>query len=270
MPDLTRAQEALLRSMVEAYPSAPTQPFMLLSMSGGEILLHDGLADDLPINVGDLKALERRNFFNVTRGSKGTPNYRLDNLAFDYVAELDRQEGREPEKVEEEIVRYLDGRGFKQRHPGAYAKWAEAAELTASMAAADKETQIGHLCREAMQEFATELLIEYRGEAPSEEKALHIKRLKAALEEVRPALGKTKPKFLDALVDYWAALNDLVQRQEKGAVKEGESLEAEDSRRVVFHSAVLMFELDRTLNSEAAQRGWSKVVAGRLAAQTPV
>ncbi len=37
-------------------------------------------------------------------------------------------------------------------------------------------------------------------------------------------------------------------RQEHGAQKESETLQWEDARRVVFQTAMVMFELDRTLD----------------------
>jgi hypothetical protein len=39
-----------------------------------------------------------------------------------------------------------------------------------------------------------------------------------------------------------------VQRQEHGAQKEGRPLVWEDGRRVVFQTAIVMFELDRALS----------------------
>jgi hypothetical protein len=53
--------------------------------------------------------------------------------------------------------------------------------------------------------------------------------------------------MLDALLAYWGTTSDLAQRQEHGAQKEGEVLTWEDSRRLVFHTAIVMVEIDRTL-----------------------
>jgi hypothetical protein len=59
-------------------------------------------------------------------------------------------------------------------------------------------------------------------------------------------------KFIDALVVYWGTMNDLVQRQEHGATREGEPLTWEDAQRVIFHTAVVMWEIDRSLASASA------------------
>lgn len=50
--------------------------------------------------------------------------------------------------------------------------------------------------------------------------------------------------MLDALVVYWGTVHDLAARQEHGAAK-AVPLVAEDARRVVFQTAIVMFELDR-------------------------
>ena len=46
---------------------------------------------------------------------------------------------------------------------------------------------------------------------------------------------------------YWGTVSDLVQRQEHGAQREGKQLVWEDARRVVFQTANVMFEIDRSL-----------------------
>jgi hypothetical protein len=47
---------------------------------------------------------------------------------------------------------------------------------------------------------------------------------------------------------YWGTVNDLIQRQEHGAQREGGALAWEDGRRVVFQTAIVMFEIDRSLS----------------------
>ena len=42
-------------------------------------------------------------------------------------------------------------------------------------------------------------------------------------------------------------MNDLIERQEHGAKKEGEELGAEDARQVVFQLLIVMNEIDRAL-----------------------
>lgn len=63
-----------------------------------------------------------------------------------------------------------------------------------------------------------------------------------------PKLGTTEEPFLEAVVAYWGTVADLIERQEHGAQKEGEALTWEDARRIVFHTAIVMFEVDRSLS----------------------
>jgi hypothetical protein len=60
-------------------------------------------------------------------------------------------------------------------------------------------------------------------------------------------IGKSKEEFFSSLVEFWDSINTLVQRQEHGALNENELLEWEDGRRVVFHTLILMYEIDRIL-----------------------
>lgn len=54
--------------------------------------------------------------------------------------------------------------------------------------------------------------------------------------------------FLDALLAYWGTASDLVQRQEHGNQKVGAALLWEDGRRVVFQTAMVMYEIERALS----------------------
>jgi hypothetical protein len=72
-----------------------------------------------------------------------------------------------------------------------------------------------------------------------------VARLKAVLAKVQ--LPDAVKEFEEALLAYFGTVSDLIQRQEHGAQKEGEGLMWEDARRVVFQTALVMFELDRVL-----------------------
>ena len=73
-------------------------------------------------------------------------------------------------------------------------------------------------------------------------------RFSDVVDARRGDLGDRKSDLLDALFDYWKAACDLIQRQEHGGQRQdGEPLTWEDGRRVVFQTAVVMFEIDRTL-----------------------
>lgn len=61
--------------------------------------------------------------------------------------------------------------------------------------------------------------------------------------------GNVAAKHCVALVDYWDSVSDLANRQEHRAAREGDALVAEDGRRLIFHTVVVMFEIDRFLIS---------------------
>jgi hypothetical protein len=64
-------------------------------------------------------------------------------------------------------------------------------------------------------------------------------------------VGKTHQAFLDALLAYWGTVSDLVQRQEHGGLREREPLTWEDTRRVVFQTAIVMFEIAQAADRSA-------------------
>jgi hypothetical protein len=135
---------------------------------------------------------------------------------------------------------------FQDRHQAAYQKWTQAETLLWASDSQEQLTTIGHLCREAMQEFTTSLCAAH-GVTPSDP-AKTVARVRAVLKEAGASLRETTRAFLDALLAYWGTVSDLVQRQEHGAQKEGEPLAWEDGRRVVFQTLVVMYEVDQALS----------------------
>ena len=72
-----------------------------------------------------------------------------------------------------------------------------------------------------------------------------VDRVRAALAAVQAS--ESVAAQCDALVRYWGTTSDLAQRQEHGATREGEPLSSEDARRLIFHAALVMYEVDRLL-----------------------
>jgi hypothetical protein len=162
-------------------------------------------------------------------------------------AELQHRSGAPTQQVEETLRWYLDSDAFQSSYPEAYRKWASAAELLWNSDSQQQLTTIGHLGREAMQEFATALVNRRQPTGVDTDKAHDVARIRSVLGQHASTLGTTAAPFLDALLVYWGTLSDLVQRQEHAAQKEGRPLVWEDGRRVVFQTANVMFEIDRTL-----------------------
>ena len=160
-----------------------------------------------------------------------------------YYAEMKRRAGEASTAIVAEIRDFLDGRAFMESFPGAYARWREAEQDLWGAESLAQMTRIGHTCREALQEFAASLAQRCGAEVPAD-RAKTVQAIRAVLETRQ--LGKTHKAFLDALLVYWGTVSDLVQRQEHGAARDNEALTWEDARRVVFQTAIVMFEVARS------------------------
>jgi hypothetical protein len=169
---------------------------------------------------------------------------------FEYYRQIIEQTKKPISRVEVSIRGYLDADDFKTKYPEAYNKWAEAESIAWSDNSEQQLTVIGHLCREAMQEFANKLVERIRPYEVDKDRAHVENRIRAVLALQGNQLGTTERPFLDALVRYWRTVSDIVQRQEHGSQREGSQLTGEDGRRVIFQTAVVMFEIDRALSRD--------------------
>jgi len=241
-------QEELLFSIVEAVRNTPREErrkFLVAQTLRGDSLIHPGIKGEGRIYYGDVEELGRQGLLAIGFGSTGSPNFDITSLGFRYYEHLKRKRGESVQHVETTIREYINSPEFRARYPEAFAKWSSAEDLLWQTDTQQQLTTIGHLCREALQGFVSALVERHRPLDVNTNKAKTIARLKAVLEAVQ--LGETKKDFLEALLAYWGTLNDLVQRQEHGASKEGEQLVWEDARCVVFQTMIVMFEIDRTL-----------------------
>jgi hypothetical protein len=243
-------QEQLFSSLVEAVRSVPRNErdeFMFLPTMGKDLVQGNGFRAN--VLRSDIDHLMRAGLLRITnrhRGGSGF-NFYIPPQALTYYEELKRQAGEPVEQIEREIRVYLESDRFRTAYPQAYARWREAVDLLWG-ADSDRElSTIGHKCREAVQEFATVLVDRYQPPDVNPDKAKTRDRLSAVLDMRRAALGERRSALLDAMFEYWRAAGDLIQRQEHAGQREGEPLGWEDGRRVVFQTAVVMFELDRTL-----------------------
>ena len=143
-------------------------------------------------------------------------------------------------RISEEIAAYLSGELFRERFPDAWRSWEHANERLAETPI--RSGIVGYACREAMQAFAGELVTVHGVEEPAPAEQV-TNRVRAVA--TRDRFGEKAADFFDALINYWSRIYDLTQRQAKNAVREGEDLTEEDARRVVFHTAIVMYELSR-------------------------
>jgi hypothetical protein len=146
-------------------------------------------------------------------------------------------------RFEASVAEYINAEAFRARFPDAYDKWCDAHQLLET-APERHATTIGHLCREAIMQYSDDLAREYRV-GPFETNKTKVKM--RAVFDTQPAMSSSVRKSLEALVDYWETVSVLANRQEHGR-----HLVAEDSRRLVFQTMLVMREIDLALPAGAS------------------
>jgi hypothetical protein len=244
-------QEGLLVTLVEAernLPAGERQPFHFIKTLQGDLLRHPGLPDGTTSIVGeDILALEDAGLIRCVH-QRSLTVFSIPQKGILAYEEIKQRSGSPVEQIQQDLMGYLDAAVFQQRYPEAYRKWSEASRKLWADDSTEQLTQIGHLCREAIQEFATALVERHKPPAVTPDKTKDVARVRAALNQHKARLGTRTATFLDALLEYWRTVSSLVQRQEHGSQNEGRPLVWEDGRRVVFQTAVVMFEIDRALS----------------------
>lgn len=249
---LLQEQEELLAVMVEAMRSVPRNqrhPFLILEYDQGTLLSHSGLPaigkESYQTYIDDARELASRGFIHLE--AMDYHSYRADVTTDGlHPYELTKTSKGEPiQRVVENARVYVLADEFRRGHPTSTAKWEQTEAALWSTDSGSQLTTIGHLCREAMQAFATESLARISQAAADPDAQRTINRLRAAFNA--KVDSPTVRRLGDALITYWAAVNELVQRQEHGAQKEGDPLLWEDARRVVFQTLFVMYEVDRAL-----------------------
>ena len=249
---LEEEQEQLLARFVEAHRGAPREArsYFIASESMGSTqatFIH-GRVHGLHFegSRADAEVLADAGLLRVTFGSRGDAQFFVTPAG---VARYEERLSNSPsvETVESQVREYLSQTELRKIHSAALAKWEQAEKLLWAADSAQQHTTVGHLCREALQEFAASIASHHRVDVSHIDPAKTVARLKAVIAARTATLGTTETPFLDALVAYWGTLSDLVQRQEHGALREGESLVWEDGRRVVFQTCIVMYEISRAM-----------------------
>lgn len=197
---------------------------------------------------GDLRDVVERRFIRVTHRGGSDQQFELRPTAFATYDAAHRDAAKPLEAQEQLAVEHVRSHVFSARYSEPFTKWRDAEALLWQDESVKNLTAIGHLCREAMQLFATRLIDLHGVKGAKPDRA---RRLPSALGDRRPApVGEfsARPSLLDALVGFWRAVNDIVQRQEHGGQKSGGELTWEDGRRVALYTALVMGECDRILS----------------------
>jgi hypothetical protein len=246
---LENEQIQALEVLVEgsrAQPRDARQPFRALRQHDRLVLPpHPGVPKDFPgFYPGDIKQLAREGLLTLEVGSTNTWTFEVTPRGNRYYEWLKQQQGSGVERVEQAVRSYLDAMGFSRRHPIAWEKWREAETLLWADETKTGSTTIGHLCREAHQEFAASLLARHPTPDAPDDKTRTKQRVRAVLQGLT-IRSEAVRNLVTILAEYWAAVVDLAQRQEHAGLSEGESIMWEDSRRLVFQTLFSMAELDR-------------------------
>jgi hypothetical protein len=243
-------QQDLVATLVEATRRVPREDrYFVTIRSFGAADEIEGAGLDGPISApsSDVDVLVAAGLLHVTGRQAASTHFVVSPSGFEFYEALKQRTTERSEQLEEDVQAYLDGPRFKGSYPTTYRLWSEAAELVWRADSANDLTTIGHKAREAMQAFATELVERHQPAVVNPDPTKTLDRISAVITMHRPQLGTARADFLDALFGYWRALNSIVQRQEHGAQKEGGPLDWEDGRRLVFHTSVVMTEIDRSL-----------------------
>ncbi len=248
-------QKNLLVDLIEAEKSIPRerrQHFYVANTVGppGVQLMHEGWKDtDRRVFEGDIETLGRAGLIALSADNTGLQQFYVTQAGHAFYADLMLQKGRPLQRVQNISREYLSSAAFQRKYPTAYAKWSQAEALLWSSDSAAAFTTIGHLAREAMQEFATALVERFQPTSVDADCAKIVSRIRAVLNTQSTSIGATEKPFLEALLAYWGTVSDLVQRQEHGAQREKQYLRWSDARRIVLQVAIIMFELDEVLSN---------------------
>jgi hypothetical protein len=253
MPD----QEELLMTLVDAWYELPhdlRESFTIIdSSSETSIIVHPGLPNkQIEIHQSDFQILLTSGLITFKLGESS--QFFIHPYGFENYQTLKLKSGEPIQRVEKHIENYLNADTFRSKYSAAYNEWVKAEALLWKDNSIDEMKTIGHHCRVALQEFASVLIKLYPSPDSEQNKEKTKNRILDVIKLKKSQLGEKENKlleasvtYLDSLFSYFDSVNGLAQRQEHG-LPEGEFLKLEDGRRVVFQTAVIMFEIDRSLS----------------------
>jgi hypothetical protein len=246
-------QEELLCKFVEADRQAPRGQrgkfITINNFADTSYFLYDSAPGIKVIgSLTDAEILAGKRLLGHSSTPTGDPCFYVTPEGIQYYREL-KQADQPAQAIEKEVRRYISSDEFKNSYPIPFKKLTDAETLLWASDSEHQFTTIGHLCREALEEFADALVQKYNPPNVNPDKAHTVARIKSILELCSQNLGSTENDFLKSLLAYWGSVSDLVQRQEHGAHRDKSPLSWEDGRRVVFQTCIVMYEVDRSLKN---------------------
>lgn len=103
-------------------------------------------------------------------------------LGFKYYEFIMERQGESINKVEDTITSYLHSQYFQSKYHDAFEKWTEAEKKLWKSETNKQLTVIGHLCREAVQLYVSELLDLVKPETYDQNITHTVSRLRSILE----------------------------------------------------------------------------------------
>jgi hypothetical protein len=153
-------QEDVLERVCEA-ARRDRSPFLALRTMGGSWLDHPGLTDKSLSEWSDLDVLARYGLIQVLKRQSASRGFIVTPKGLDYWRALQQEKGGPIERIEARMRRLFDARPTSGADAPAFDKWAEAeALLWGAEQSPGQLTTVGHLCREAMQQFAVAFVSE--------------------------------------------------------------------------------------------------------------
>lgn len=249
---LGQEQKELLSIIVEAYSNASNdaqQEFLLMPSLEGTFLDHPGLPDgEVKVNVAHVEELHRLGLITLAYDSVGVGTLDVTPEGLACYNDMTEESGKSVQSILYEIRSYLDAEFFQMTYPFAYKKWEQAERKLWESVSQTEFRGIGKLCREALEEFAADMTQIYRPPNYDQNKTHTFARIKAVLDFRSGDFSASEKAFLDTLLQYWRAVSDLILDQEQGGAQtEKKQLTWEDARRVVFQTAIVMFEVSHSL-----------------------
>ncbi len=207
--------------------------------SAGLEVQNGGLTSPYTMADRDLEELQGEGLVEiVAMNMDGTQQFDITREGYAYVEAI-QQRGEPLGQIEQTVESYIEAEGFRERHPEAYRRWRLAHDYMAADPIEHAE-RIGFECREALPAFANSLAALNGVEASDS----HFDTISAVIAKRRPDVGKRPSALLVALYKLWQTVNGVDQRQTHAR---SVTLDADDARRCVFYTGLVMYELDRTL-----------------------
>lgn len=178
-------QKKLLSILVEAVCNTPPdqrQQFVFTKSFEESLLEHPGLAEGgRKVYKGDVEFLADEKLIALSPRSNNSLMFDVTPRGFKYYKEMKQSLDQPTRNIENMVRDYLATEHFQQRYPESYQKWTAAEALLWTSDSDSQLTMIGHLCREAMQEFATALVSKYQPPGINENKANTVARIRAVI-----------------------------------------------------------------------------------------